>query len=379
MGPWTQSGWASGLRRRSAAEPYGRFMINKLRARSGRLDRGTGALEYVAAIAIGSVLIIGIALAGLGGQVQAMAAEAICTVTRQANCVNRLTLTPYQQALTGTYVALGDSFASGEGAWDYEEGTDFDDRDDLWPFNNDDEDHNRCHRSKNAYAQILAADNEFAGGSGFVACSGAVIKDFTRPNGANTDEAAQLAALNDDTSLVTLSVGGNDLGFADVLRDCVINGEGGVGMIDSCQEKHDQRITRRLPQLRTELVELYQKARQKAPNARIIVVGYPPLFVENPDDDYGNLLFAEDQEWMNERAGDLNAVLASAAAEAGVEFVDPTDAFRGHGLGSDDPWFNDLDWGGPGLMLVDPSSFHPNAKGHAAFAKLIQQQLEHPR
>ncbi len=353
-------------------------MINKLRRNGAVRDRGAGALEYLGALAIAAMLVLTVAFAGLAGEVRQLAAEAICAIVQQPGCINRIARTPYQQALAGKYIAMGDSFASGEGAWDYEEGTDFDDRDDLWPFNDDEEDHNRCHRSENAYSQILAADNDFADGDGFVACSGAVIDDFNDPNGANTEEKAQLDALDENTSLVTLSVGGNDLGFADVIRDCVLNGEGGVGFIDSCQEKHDQRITKRLPQLKKELIALYQKAKQKAPNARIIVVGYPPLFAENPEDDYGNLLFAEDQEWMNGKAGDLNDILESAAAAAGVEFVDPTGAFNGHGLGTDDPWFNDLDWGGPGMMPVDPSSFHPNAKGHAAFAKLIQDQLENP-
>lgn len=63
----------------------------------------------------------------------------------------------------------------------------------------------------------------------------------------------------------------------------------------------------------------------------------------------------------------------------GVEFVDPTDVFRGHGIGSDDPGLNDLDFGGPGMMIVDPSSFHPNAAGQSAIAELLQEQLEEPR
>ena len=126
-------------------------------------------------------------------------------------------------------------------------------------------------------------------------------------------------------------------------------------------------------------MEEYRKIREKAPNARIIIVGYPQLFVDDPNNQYDDLLFAEDQRWMNQKAAELNAMLASAAQEAGAEFVDPTDAFRGHGIGSSDPWINDLNLGGPGMMAHDPSSFHPNAAGHAALAQLIQQQLEHPR
>lgn len=355
-------------------------MINKRhRLRAGRgPERGAGALEYVGVIGVAAVLIMSVALAALSEPVRRFTAESICAIMRQTGCVSQVALTPYERALAGTYIAMGDSFASGEGAWDYEEGTDFDDRDDLWPFNDDEEDHNRCHRSANAYSQIIAADNDFADGDQFVACSGAMMDDFDDANDANTDESAQLDALDENTSLVTLSIGGNDLGFTDVLRDCIVNGESGVGFVDSCQEKHDERIDDRLPELRQELLDLYREAKGKAPNARIIVVGYPPLFTEDPEDDYGNLLFAEDQEWINEKAGDLNQILAEAAAEAGVEYIDPTDAFHGHGIGSDDPWFNDLDWGGPGLMLVDPSSFHPNANGHRALAELVQQQLESP-
>ena len=59
-------------------------------------------------------------------------------------------------------------------------------------------------------------------------------------------------------------------------------------------------------------------------------------------------------------------MIAAAATEAGVEFVDPTKAFNGHGIGSEDPWFNDISLGGPGCAPVNPGSFHPNAAGQAA-------------
>ena len=83
--------------------------------------------------------------------------------------------------------------------------------------------------------------------------------------------------------------------------------------------------------------------------------------------------------WMNEQAAVLNATIRDAAQQAGVEFVDPTPLFAGHGLGSDEPWFNDLDVGGPGLSLIDPGSFHPNGAGQAAIAAAVQAQLESPR
>lgn len=348
-----------------------------------RGDAGAATLEYVSALAVAAVVVLALAVYGWAGPVAGLTQQALCTIKKAvgaaASCGSPTPRTPYERAVAGRYVAMGDSYSSGEGAWEYEPGTDFDDRDDLWPFNNDEEAHNRCHRSGAAYARILGGSNPFSGGSTFVACSGAVIPDLASPNPNQTGENPQTDALGDDVSLVTLSLGGNDLGFADVVKDCIVNGESGLPFLASCQGKHDKRIAEQLPELRRQLVAAYQDIREKAPNARIVIVGYPQLFVDDPGDNFGNLLFAEDQRWMNQKAAELNAMLASAAKEAGVEFVDPTDAFRGHGIGSDDPWINDLDFGGPGWMIADPSSFHPNAEGHAALAELIQQQLERPR
>lgn len=345
-------------------------------------DTGAGTVEYVAAIAVAAAVVVAVVLGVRTGDPAEMVRHAVCaikTAVGAAGTCPSSSRTPYEQAVSGRYVGMGDSYSSGEGAWNYDEGTDFDDRNDLWPFDDDTELHNRCHRSADAYARILSGSNDFAGGSTFVACSGSMIPDLSNPNHKETDEPPQLDALDDDVSLVTLTLGGNDLGFGAVVQDCVLNGEQGVPFAPTCRATHDDRIAKRLPELRAELLASYRQIREKAPNARIVVVGYPELFVENPSDNYGNLLFAEDQLWMNQKAAELNAMLASAAKDAGAEFVDPTEAFRGHGIGSADSWINDLDFGGPGVMLADPSSFHPNAAGHAALAELIQQQLEQPR
>ena len=149
-------------------------------------------------------------------------------------------------------------------------------------------------------------------------------------------------------------------------------------MLDSCQDKHDDRIEARLDELHDELVDTYDAIQDEAGNARVVIIGYPELFVQDPEDSISNLLYAEDQAWMNQQAAELNDMLRSAAREAGVEFIDPTAAFRGHGIGSDDPWINDLNWGGPGLSLVNPGSFHPNAQGQAAIADLLKRQIKEP-
>ncbi|QNN49207.1 SGNH/GDSL hydrolase family protein [Phycicoccus endophyticus] len=269
------------------------------------------------------------------------------------------------------------------GAGDYHDGTDYDKRDDYWPGNWGDDSHNRCHRSSSAYAEQTYNDPDFDFGGSFtpVYCSGAETVDLDNPNHSNDDEAPQLDALSEDTSLVTMSIGGNDLGFSDVLTDCVLNGERGVPGIATCQETWDTTLDDRIEDLRPKLVELYGRIRDQAPNARVVIMGYPRLFNDPPSEELNNMLFAEDQVWMNGKADALNAMLRDAAREAGVEFIDPTSAFLGHGVGAPDgeQWINDLDWGGPGLSVTDPGSFHPNAQGHAAMAALLAEQLRHPR
>jgi lysophospholipase L1-like esterase len=358
--------------------------LSRTRLTRAGAERGAGTLEYVGVTLVASILILGVLLSPASGSVGDAFSRAICSVIERTCSVSpgsgsEAGQTPYEHATSGEYVALGDSYSSGEGAWDYEEGTDFDDRDDLWPFNDHEEDHNRCHRSENAYSQILSHNNDFAGGSTFVACSGATTEDLDNPNDSQTGEEAQLDALGEETTLVTMTMGGNDLGFADVVKDCILNGESGLPFVESCQDKHDDRIDEELPELMDELVDYYEQIQAQAPNAQVVIIGYPPLFDPEAGDSIGNLLFAEDMQWMNEQAAELNAMLAEAAEEAGVEFIDPTDAFAGHGIGGDDPWFNDLDIGGPGFSVADPSSFHPNAAGQAAIADLVQQHLENPR
>lgn len=347
-------------------------------------DRGSGTLEYVGVAVVVAAVIVAILASGIAPALAGRATSAVCTVLRQSCVGPGLAATPYERAVSGRYVALGDSFSSGEGAGSYRPDSDRDENstaDRVGQFLDDyliPGDHTDtkpvdfCHRSDNAYGPIIAGQNTFPGGSTFNACSGAVAVDLVADNQGNAGEGPQLEAITKDTTLVTFSIGGNDVGFADILQDCVMDGS-------TCEDKNEAQFQQRLVALEPVLVARYAEARSRAKEgARVIVVGYPHLFPDDPSNSYRNLLFADDQAWMNQKGTELNTMIASAAREAGVEFVDPTAAFAGHGIGSDDPWFNDITLGGPGWAPVDPGSFHPNAAGQKALADLVQHQLEHP-
>ena len=111
------------------------------------------------------------------------------------------------------YVALGDSYSSGEGDGNYLAGTDTS------------ADH--CHRSPHAYPELLDESQEL-GSLDFVSCSGAITGDYFNGNSEGNREAAQSQALSPGTRYVTLTFGGNDLGFGDVLAQCVYGKYGPV-------------------------------------------------------------------------------------------------------------------------------------------------------
>ena len=112
----------------------------------------------------------------------------------------------------GAYVALGDSYSSGEGAGNYYADT-------LAPKGDG------CDRSMNAYPQLLAnelgypLDGFVSKDAPFAACSGAKIAAITRPS--QKDPVPQIEHVHKDDSLITISIGGNDVDFAPVLKDCL--------------------------------------------------------------------------------------------------------------------------------------------------------------
>jgi lysophospholipase L1-like esterase len=233
-------------------------------------------------------------------------------------------VTPAAEAATPSYVALGDSYASGTGTRSYlADGT-------------------SCQRSTSAYPSLIAAARGYS--LNFRACSGARIADVT---------TAQLGALNASTSYVTISVGGNDAGFADVLTECATPWWAGDcnGAIDDARAF----ITNTLP---GRLSTLYAAIRSKAPNAKVVVVGYPRIFM-GEDCNAGTWFSPSEMSRLNQTADLLNSKTSAAATAGGFSFANPTSRFVGHAVCDDVEWINGLSW-------PISESYHPNRAGHAS-------------
>jgi hypothetical protein len=223
-----------------------------------------------------------------------------------------------------SYVALGDSYSSGVGTRTYiADGT-------------------SCQRSVYAYPPLIAASRGYA--LNFRACSGATVADVT-----NT----QLSALATSTAYVSISVGGNDAGFADVLTECAQPGwmSNCNGAIDGAQSIINNTLPSRL---RT----LYSSIRAKAPNAKVVVVGYPRIFT-GEDCNALTWFSPTEESRLNATADLLNSRISTAAGNGGFTFANPTSVFVGHAVCGSPEWIN-------GLSSPVTESYHPNRTGQSS-------------
>lgn len=270
-------------------------------------------------------------------------------------------LTPVEAANWGSYVALGDSYSAGVGAE-----ASVGDQNPL----------DRCHRTSKAYYNEVSKAFPFKGSS-FWACSGATTSDVET---GRYGEPPQLGRVGAGTSLVTISIGGNDVGFSKVLVGCVVK----LPWSRGCTSQGDD-IAARMSELRSALPGLIGKIHARAPRARIIVMGYPKAFSEVQGTDGDNISVSE-QQWLNARAYDLGRLVRQAATEAderiaarrgrgSVEFVDAYSAFAGHEVGSSDPYMNGLAVN-LGALEAEPRSYHPTVNGQHALAGLFIEQIK---
>lgn len=251
--------------------------------------------------AISSSLILGAVLA-LTGAGQAQAAQATAGVD---------------------YVALGDSYSSGVGAGAYISSS------------------GDCKRTNRAYPALWAAANS-PSSFAFTACSGARTSDVT---------AGQLAPLSSATDLVSVTIGGNDAGFADVMTTCVLQSEATcIARVEQAKRYVDTTLPGRLD-------SVYDAIRAKAPTARVVVLGYP-RFYKLAGSCIGGLSERE-RAAINGGADYLNAATAKRAADHGYAFADVVPTFTGHEICSGSEWLHSLNW----LNIGD--SYHPTAAGQS--------------
>jgi lysophospholipase L1-like esterase len=217
-------------------------------------------------------------------------------------------------------VALGDSHSSGTGTNAYDLST-------------------TCQRSSRSYPALWAAQQGTATFT-FAACGGATTASL---------RSTQLGGLSAATDLVTITIGGNDADFVGTVVACRL------GTDAACFTKLDSAAAFIQNTLPARLDAAYRDI-PRAPNARLIVLGYPHLYRT------GTCLF----EISNTRRTRINAVadvlagvIAQRVAAAAGTYLDARGAFSGHEVCSGSPWLN-------GTTLPITASYHPNRSGYAS-------------
>ena len=219
------------------------------------------------------------------------------------------------------YVALGDSYAAGTGAGESGSST------------------GSCVRSTNAYPEQWAHRHAPAS---FVsaACDGATTLGVL---------SGQLAVLNARTTLVSITIGGNDAGFAHVMQTCVLEWDSACLDTVSSAEAF---VAGTLP---GRLDATLRAVRAHAPSAKIVVVGYPDLYDLSQSADCIGLGTTK-RTALNQGADDLDRALSAAAARNGDVFADVRGPFSGHEICDSASWLHSV-------TFPIGDSYHPNADG----------------
>jgi lysophospholipase L1-like esterase len=228
-----------------------------------------------------------------------------------------------------------------------------------------------CLRSEHGYAVQVA--NALGASAGFVnaACSGAGVKEMTGSQrtylGTNP---AQLSVLSPDDSLVMLTLGGDDMGFLNVLDTCMklsITDPGG----SPCQSRYTSggtdQLAAKVVAERQKLTAVLTAIRALAPRAKVLLVGYPDVFPLHGGCWPAVPITDGDIAYLRGIGLQLNAMLSAAAAATGVTYVDTYPQTVGHDF-CQDARIKDIE----GLIPTSLAApFHPNAHGQAAMAAAV--------
>jgi lysophospholipase L1-like esterase len=254
---------------------------------------------------------------------------------------------------TTRYVALGDSFTAGP----------------LIPVTDLS---SGCFRSDHNYPALLAERlevEEFVD----VSCSGASTRDLTgrQRTFAGAVLPPQVRAVDEHTTLVTVGIGGNDFGlYGRMVSTCLR-----VGDLDPtgapCREAEGAAVEEEMPRIGRRVESAMARIQQRAaPDARVVLVGYPRIAPPEGACPRRLPYAAGDVAFADEVLRRLNGTLKRAAAAAGVEFVDLYAASRGHDVCSDKPWVN-----GQRTKQHDAAAFHPYLRGMRGAARAIEAHL----
>ena len=247
------------------------------------------------------------------------------------------------------YVALGDSYAAGPVIPIQ-----------LPPFG--------CLKSSNNYGHLVQLQTpfpEFADPT----CSGAKTDHMTQTQNVDPGpNPPQFDSLTADTAVVTLTIGGNDIGFSSIAEDCFTAQPTGSPCKDKYTAGGQDEISRRIQQTAPKVAAVLQGIKTRSPQSTTYVVNYSAIFPHHGPGCYPQMPVAKgDVPYLRAKQEELNGMLAMQAATNGAKLVDVYAASVGH----DACTLPGQRWVEPVVPANAAAPLHPNLLGMKAMADLV--------
>jgi len=283
------------------------------------------------------------------------AAAGLCALLGAVSTIAATSAAPAAAATTATpqvYVALGDSMASG-------------------PLIPNPTGELACGRSTHNYAHDMASTLGIPTLRD-VTCSGAATQHMTNPQSLSIAGVAagtappQFDALTPDTTLVTLTIGGNDVGLVGVAQDCMqlnpfaapCKGKYVANGVDSVAARTDA--------FAPKLAAVLDGIHQRSPQARVLVTGYG-LYIKAGGCWPAQPVLGSDATWLQSEVDYLNSVIATTSAAHDATYVDVRTPSAGH----DSCQSESNRWVEGYVPLTTAAPLHPNEAGEAAYARIV--------
>jgi len=229
-----------------------------------------------------------------------------------------------------------------------------------------------CLKSNNNYAHL--ASRQLGLALTDPSCSGAETEDMTNPQNVDPDgpNPPQFNSLTTKTRIVTIQIGGNDIGFSSIARDCTSTTNEGT----PCQDRyvHDGRdeISERIQATAPLVAAVIQGIHQRSPKARVLFVNYAAILPDTGPGCWPQMPITDgDVPYVRAKQKELNAMVATQAAANGAELIDWYTASIGH----DACQLPVVRWVEPVVPVNAAAPIHPNLGGMMGASDLLVAAL----
>ncbi|WP_288813673.1 GDSL-type esterase/lipase family protein [uncultured Corynebacterium sp.] len=219
-----------------------------------------------------------------------------------------------------------------------------------------------CVRSTDNYPSLVLEEPNIEGID--VSCSSAVTEHILSDRTAPETIPAQVNSLKEDTDLVTLSIGGNDIYFGDIAA-CMYGAMDG-SIPTTCESQRGAKTNEMLDLLPARLDAVHEEIRRRSPDARVIVTGYFPMLTASGECSEAGSISPTDKAWSVDLTARLNGIISDAASRHAAEFVLPENTEQHTACA--EPKERWVDVSG---VFSDSYPMHPTPAGQVAMSEAV--------